>query len=196
MGRKKKTKRKIDELSEKHRNFATSYIQLQNATKAYLQTYPHVKYNTAMVEGCKLLRKPNIKEAIQEYLDEKFKEKETEISNIFNKLVSISNSDIADFIDDDGDLKFKDFKEINTYVVSEYSKIETESENSTNTKQTIKMLDKQKALSELIKILGMITEKTEVSGTIVVAPAVRPQEEKSSKKNKKEIDVKIAQRPE
>lgn len=184
MGRKKKVNRKIDELSDKYKKFALNYIRLQNGTKAYLQVYPNADYNVASVSAYHLLRKPKIKEAIREYMDGIFKEKEAEISAIFNKLVSITNVDIADFIDDNGNVKFKDFQEMNTYAIAEYSKVVSDTAQGRNEKQTIKLLDKQKALSELIKILGMITDKAEVSGTIIVKRAVRPSEKEDKPKRK------------
>ncbi|MFQ9956208.1 MAG: phage terminase small subunit-related protein, partial [Turicibacter sp.] len=58
------------DLTEKQWLFCLYYTQLFNATKAYQKAYG-CKYETAMVEGCKHLRKPKIIETIKELKKER-----------------------------------------------------------------------------------------------------------------------------
>ena len=48
--------------------FCEKYLETQNTTQSYLYMKPNVKESTAAVEGCKLLKKPNIKKYIEERL--------------------------------------------------------------------------------------------------------------------------------
>ena len=51
--------------------FADEYIISLNATQSYLKAYPKASYETANVEGCKLLVKPSIKAYIDEQMAKK-----------------------------------------------------------------------------------------------------------------------------
>ena len=69
------------------------YIEDFNATKAYKRAYG-CSYETAMVEGCKCLRKPKIKKEIDRLTGECLEEKEID-SKLFSKRVLQKNIDIA-----------------------------------------------------------------------------------------------------
>jgi len=160
----KKKKRKIDSLPPKYKEFLLNYISLgKHGRKAYMLTYPKTKPHTADTMASRLLKKVKVSEALQEYLDGIFIEKEKEISKMFDNLLDIANSDISDYIDEDGNIKVEEFDKLNTYVLAQYDKTVNETDSSRNVKQSIKMLDKLKAISELVKILGMVQEKVEVS---------------------------------
>lgn len=171
----KKKKSKIDSLTAKNKEFLLNYILLgRNGTKAYKKTFPKSQYDTCRTNGSKLLAKANVSEALEEYLEEIFLDKEKQIRNIFDKLVAVAGADISDFIDEHGNIKVSEFNNLNTYFVAQYDKTVSDTKEGQNVKQSIKMLDKLKAISDLVKILGMITEKIEHSGTIDVVKAVRP----------------------
>lgn len=55
-------------LSRKQLLFCEEYIKTKNTTQSYLSSHPNVKESTARTEGCKLLKKPNIKKYIEERL--------------------------------------------------------------------------------------------------------------------------------
>ena len=57
------------ELTEKEQEFCIFYVQSWNATQSYIKAFGS-KYNTAMVEGCKILRNPKIKKEIEELYDD------------------------------------------------------------------------------------------------------------------------------
>lgn len=53
-----------DELTEEQRLFCIYYSRTYNATQSYLKAY-HCGYETAMVNGCRLLRNAKVKEEIE-----------------------------------------------------------------------------------------------------------------------------------
>ena len=61
-------------MKEQYKIFCDTYIKTFNASESYLTAFPGVKTSTAMVNGCKLLKK----EEIQDYLKERYKEASNE----------------------------------------------------------------------------------------------------------------------
>lgn len=88
---------KNDELSAEHKMFCVIYAKRQNATKAYQKVY-HCTYETAMVEGCRLLRKPKIKEQINKLLEEELN-KEFLTKGLIQQYKDIAFSDIGDYVE-------------------------------------------------------------------------------------------------
>ena len=62
-----------EELTPKQQLFCIYYIEEFNATKSYQKAFGS-SYNVSMVEGCKLLRNPKIKEEIDKLTNECLKE--------------------------------------------------------------------------------------------------------------------------
>lgn len=85
-----------DELTEKQRLFCVIYSQCLNATKAYQKAY-HCTYETAMVEGCKSLKKPKIKEQIDKLIAPVVN-KEFLKRGVLQKYIDIAFSDIGDYL--------------------------------------------------------------------------------------------------
>ena len=173
--RKTQTKNKIDLLKPVEREFVLNFLLLKNGTKAYMQAYPKAKYDTARTNSSKLLAKTNIKDAIQEYYDASWKEKEKQISKLFDDLLNVVNADVADYIDENGEIDVKKIKSLNTFPLVEYNRTVSDTAQGQNVKTSVKLLDKLKAISELTKILQMINEKVEIFGDIELIPAVRPE---------------------
>ena len=148
-----------------------------NQRKAYLLTYPGVKQGTADVQACRLLSNPKVSAARQEYLESQWGEKEKVIAELFHKLKKISSADISEFIDESGNIKVEDFKCLDTFAVAQYDQAVSDTKEGQNVRQSIKMMDKQKAIDTLAKILGMIQDKVEHTGEIIVLPAERPKDE-------------------
>ena len=73
--------------------FADEYIISLNATKSYLKAYPKASYETANVEGCKLLVKPSIKAHIDEQLAKKQDERIMKQDEILRLLTSIARGE-------------------------------------------------------------------------------------------------------
>lgn len=85
-----------DELTDKQRLFCVIYAKCMNATKAYLKAYT-CTYETAMVEGCRLLRNPKIREQIDKLIGSKCN-KEFLSRSIIQKYIDIAFADIGDYI--------------------------------------------------------------------------------------------------
>ena len=86
-----------EELTEKQRLFCLYYVRWFNATKAYQKAY-RCDYSTAMVNGCKLLSNPKIKEHIQAIKDAKIKQAMYTAEDLFQKMMDIAYSDATDFL--------------------------------------------------------------------------------------------------
>jgi len=86
-----------EELTEKQRLFCLYYVRWFNATKAYQKAYS-CDYSTAMVNGCKLLSNPKIKEHIQAIKDAKIKQAMYTAEDFFQKMMDIAYSDATDFL--------------------------------------------------------------------------------------------------
>lgn len=85
------------ELTDKQKLFCIYYIEDFNKTRAYQKAYA-CSYDTARVEGCKCLTKPNIKKQIDMLLSAIY-DKEYLKNNIFQKYIDIAFSDITDYIE-------------------------------------------------------------------------------------------------
>lgn len=86
------------ELTDKQRLFCLYQVKYFNATKAYQKAYG-CSYNTAMVEGCNLLRNPKIKEEIDKLKQVKLNQAMLEPSDIFQKYMDIAFADITDYLE-------------------------------------------------------------------------------------------------
>lgn len=173
------------ELSDKHRQFCVIYAKRQNATKAYQMVY-HCTYETAMVEGCKLLRKPKIRQQIDRLLEEELN-KEYLKKGLIQQYKDIAFSDIGDYVEfgkkqipqwkkgEDGEMipiidpntgeqmlkeysyvDLKDSVGVDTSIISEVS------EGKDGIK--FKLADKMKAMEVLSKLSNLLSdeEKTQL----------------------------------
>ena len=89
------------ELNDRQRLFCIYYIEDFNATKAYKKAYD-CSYATAKVEGCKNLKKPNIKKEIDRLTKECLEEQEVEAKllnkRLFETYMRIAFADIGDYL--------------------------------------------------------------------------------------------------
>ena len=159
------------ELTDKQRLFCIYFIKSFNATKAYQKAYK-CKYESAMVNGSKLLRNPKIAEEIKNLKENKLNQIHLTESDIFQKYLDIAYSDISDFVefgqrevvmvDDLG----RKGTTVSTYTVIKHSD-EVDgtliSEISNNAKGVkVKLLDRMKALQWLSEHMNMATEEQKV----------------------------------
>lgn len=173
--------KKFDEIkNQKHKEFILAYIELQNATLAYKKAYPTAKYSTCGQNGAKLLKDTKTAEAIQEIFDDLWNEKKKEIGTTFKNLLALANADIKDIADFDGEtLKIKPFSEADTRAIQSIDTIERETKYGPEKISKVRMHSKTAALSDLLKVLEMMQDKSELTGEIIVRPARRPNEEKN-----------------
>ena len=155
----------IDKLSVKNKDFDLEYLSNgNNATKAYSKVYPNAKYVTARSNGAKLLAKTNIKEALSDYFNSMWSEKEKDIGKIYNNLIKQATADIADVIEyKNGEMRIKDFDEIDTSTIQQITQTVTDTKEVQRINESIKLFDKTKAQSDLIRVLKMIEEKVTVN---------------------------------
>lgn len=164
------------ELTDKQRLFCIIYSRCLNATKAYQRSY-QCSYETAMVEGCKSLRNPKIKEQIEKLNAAEFS-KEFIKKSVLQKYIDIAFTDITDYvafgqeevpvmgafgpvIDKETNevitkmvnvVKFKESIEVDGTIISEVS----QGKNGAS----IKLQDKMKALDFLAKHIGLLDVAT------------------------------------
>ena len=73
--------------------FADEYLIDCNATRSYQVAYPEASYNTANVEGCKLLVKPSVKQYIDQRMAEKTDDRIMKQDEILMLLTSIARGE-------------------------------------------------------------------------------------------------------
>lgn len=172
-----------DELNDKQRLFCIFYSKCFNATKAYLQAYT-CTYETAMVNGSRLLSNASIKKQIDELTKIRFN-KEALKSGVLQKYIDIAFADLGDY------MKFGkkqkpvwERKENGDYVevidpntgeqkIQEYSYVELKESSSVDTSLLtevsegkdgikIKLADKMKALDFLNKHLNLLSDEDKI----------------------------------
>lgn len=87
-----------NELTDQQRLFCAYYIRCFNATKAYKKAYK-CSYETAMVEGCKCLRKPKIKAMLDELRAYKLNMILITEEDIFQRYLDIAYASITDYLE-------------------------------------------------------------------------------------------------
>jgi phage terminase small subunit len=87
-----------EELTDKQRLFCLYYVRCFNATKAYKKAY-ECSYETAMVEGCKTLRNPKIKNEILRLKQERMNRELLSEEDIFQKYMDIAFADMTEYTD-------------------------------------------------------------------------------------------------
>lgn len=168
------------ELTDKQRLFCLYYVRYFNATKAYQKAYG-VDYFTANAHGYEMLSKVVIRNEIERLKQNRFNREMLDESDIFQKYMDIAFSDITDYVafgteevpvmSAFGPVKIKDEEtgeeKILTKIVNVVRFKESCNVDGTlisEVKQgkdgaTIKMLDKQKALSWLAEHMDLATEE-------------------------------------
>lgn len=164
------------ELTDKQRLFCVIYAKCMNATKSYLKVYG-CSYETAMVNGCNLLRNTKIKEQIDLLLGAECN-KEFLKRSILQKYIDIALADITDFLEFGQEevpvmgpfgpiidkktkkeitkvinvVRFKESSEIDGTLLSEVKQGKDGA--------SIKLLDKMKAIEFLAKYSGLLDTVT------------------------------------
>jgi hypothetical protein len=163
MIKKDKKKSAFDKLSAAHKKFFVEYTKYLNAKYAYKITHPKCKDSTAESQGPEIVRKHQFQEALKEYYDDLWEKKDDYIGKTLKRLVDILDFDITDFLDENGYIDFEKVKEANnSFPIAEVARKENNTKYGRNIQESIKTVDKLKAISELTKILQMIKEKVEI----------------------------------
>ncbi|MDH2337305.1 terminase small subunit [Clostridium perfringens] len=169
------------ELTDKQRLFCIYYIKRFNATKAYQKAYG-CSYETALVNGPRLLGNARIQEEIQDLKEGKLNRIMISEEDIFQKYMDIAFSDIGDYLtfkkvrknkwtkNEQGeyipainpDTGQQDYFEYNVVELNNSKGLDTSilqeiSEGKDGVK--IKLQDKMKALQWLSDHMGIATEE-------------------------------------
>ncbi len=148
-----------------HKVFVESYIIDWNATRAYQVAYPNVGYDTAKVNGCKLLTNANIQEYIVEIQDDLEKQAGVSRLKVLREQMKLAFSSIANLHNTWIDRKdFEDLTDEQKACISEIStQVRTvyEYDPEADSKKPIKvefvkikLYDKLRALESINKMLG------------------------------------------
>ncbi|HII4524286.1 TPA: terminase small subunit [Clostridium perfringens] len=169
------------ELTDKQRLFCIYYIKRFNATKAYKKAYG-CSYETALVNGPRLLGNARIQEEVQSLKEGKLNRIMLSEEDIFQKYMDIAFSDIGDYLsfkkvrknkwtkNKEGedipvvnpDTGQQDYFEYNVVELNNSKELDTSilqevSEGKDGVK--IKLQDKMKALQWLADHMGIATEE-------------------------------------
>lgn len=157
----------LKKLTEKQKIFCREYVLDWNATRAYKIAYPKASHSTAKSEASKYLSKPNFKH-VQDYI-EHVKNNLEELTGItkaglLNELKKIAYQNPMNVQLDW--IKKKDYDKLTPEDKAAIRCVETEI-RTVNGKQIpfikIEFFDKQRAISELNKMLGYyMSEKIDI----------------------------------
>ena len=155
---------------DKWKQFCLLYLQSYNATQAYMKVYD-VDYETAMASGSRLLRNDRVKSYLDELRQAQSKELYVSVKDILEQELKIAYGNIGDYLtvktikqerlDADGtplvDVDGKPIiDEYNRFVVTDPDKVDWSIVQEAHTGKdglVVKLYDKHKALSELLKRL-------------------------------------------
>lgn len=155
---------------DKWKHFCLLYLQSYNATQAYMKVYD-VDYETAMASGSRLLRNDRVKSYLDELRKEQSKELYVSVKDILEQELKIAYGNIGDYLtvktikqerlDADGtpvvDVDGQPIiDEYNRFVVTNPDKVDWSIVQEAHTGKdglVVKLYDKHKALSELLKRL-------------------------------------------
>ncbi len=151
-----------DDLTDKQRLFCIYYLKLHNATKAYQKAYG-CRYETAMVNGCKLLRNAKVEEELKRLKTERMNSSFLSTEDILQKYIDIAFADITDYIEfgrREAQLLEEGSKIVN--YVNLKSSVEVDGTIITEVTQgrdgiKVKLADKMRALDFLAKYNGMLS---------------------------------------
>lgn len=175
----KKEEIKLEDFKPDQQNFILEYIKTRNATKSYMMAYPKTSYGVASVNAHKLLKNANVSAYIKNYFDQLWANRKDEIGKTLDNLLKIANADLGSILEKTADgLKVKDFDKIDTSIIQSISQSRSDTKYGEASSLSIRLFDKSKAISDLTKVLGMITEKVEHSGDIKIIAAERPDKKK------------------
>ena len=148
-----------DDLKDQQKMFCLFYLQHFNATKAYQQAY-QCAYSTAKTNGNLLLTNTDIKKELHRLKAELQQDTFVDVKDLIQEYVKQAFADMADFTEfgqevvefSDGSqgpvsfVRLKDSDKVDGTLIQEVKKGKDG--------VSVKLYDKQKAMSELMKYLG------------------------------------------
>jgi phage terminase small subunit len=97
----------IPKLGARQREFCDNLLAdlEQNATRAYLKTYPNVSESAARTNASRLLAMPKIQEYLEAAKADRVERVQIDADYVLKRLVEIDQMDVLDILDDSGALK-------------------------------------------------------------------------------------------
>ncbi|MCR6515311.1 terminase small subunit [Clostridium sp. LY3-2] len=194
---------KNTELTDKQRLFCIYYIKKFNATKAYQKAYG-CSYETALVNGPRLLGNARIQEEVKSLKEGKLNRLLLSEEDIFQRYMDIAFSDIGDYLSfkkqrknkwtksDNGedipvinpDTGEQDYFEYNVVELNDSKELDTSilqevSEGKDGVR--IKLQDKMKALQWLADHMGIATDKQRAEIKVLESKIVNNEKSKEDK---------------
>lgn len=139
------------DLTDKQRLFCVLYVKSFNATKAYQKAYD-CDYQTAMVNGSRLLRNAKVKDEILSLKQNRMNRELLSEEDIFQKYMDIAFADVTDFVEvKDGYATVLDSDGIDGTIVNEVKMGKFGA--------TLKLNDRMRALKWLSDHMDKATEE-------------------------------------
>lgn len=175
-----------EELTDRQMLFCIYYIQSFNATKAYMKAY-NCKYETAAVEGSRLLRNPKIKNVIMELKENRLNRALLSEDDIFQKYMDIAFADMNDYMEiKNNTIILKDSVTFDGTLVKKVS---------TGKIDSIELQDRMRALQWLSDHMDLATEKqkAEIAALKVKAGSKTDEEQEQRQQAKSNIESILSQ---
>lgn len=167
-----KADRALDGLTPQERDFVKLYISNgHNATGTYRTMHPDAASSTAQVEGLKIRKRESVDAAIREIVGHSMKPYLVTNERIIQELACLAFLDPADYLKEDGspkaihDVPEEARRAIAGLDVAEIWEGTGAGRVFVGYVKKFGITNKAKALSELVRIRGMITEKHEVAAS-------------------------------
>jgi phage terminase small subunit len=161
-----------DRLTKKERDFVTEYMRLgQTATGAYSLVFPDACRKTCQVKGSKMLKRAHVADEVAFLKEQRRRRYEVTNDNIIRELAFIAFVDIGDYLYDDGtprelsDIPEEARRALATVTVEQLFDGQGERRRLIGNLKKIGAVSKARALELLVKIQGLITDKTEFSAS-------------------------------
>jgi phage terminase small subunit len=154
-------------LSERHLRWCSEFIIDDNATQAYLRSYPKSSYESARRSAHELMTNPDILAHVQELRAERNRRLGISADRVLSGLARLAFYDPRDLFD--ADWRLKPFDELSpdaAFVVSGFTTKATvtgEEDDGICVTSNIRLPDKTRALELLGRNLKLFTDRIEIS---------------------------------
>lgn len=155
-------------LTPKERLFIAEYLKDKNGSRAAIAA--GYKKAGAAVTASKLIRKPNVAEAINASLTQIIEKAELTAAEVLAEIRKLAFADVTDAFDENGELK--NLKTLPEDVRKALSSVETDElfegfgkeREKIGVTRKVKFADKVRALEMLAKYFKLLTDVSEVTG--------------------------------
>jgi len=157
----------MGKVETKHKRFIAAYIRFHfNGVEAYRHVYgKDMNYDSARVGSSNLLHKPNIRKAI----DKELEAHHLSTNEALDILASHAKTDMAKYIDEDGNLSIEKLKEAGMgHLIKEVETIEQVSDKGSFTKKKVKLHDPQNAINMILRVQGKFKDTLDLNVNKVI----------------------------